>query len=313
MALDYIKFGSAVKKIRIDMKLSQVEVHKKTGISVETQRILENGKREPKISTLERLSEFYKVNLIFLLDQYRDDCDLFSDKLIEETTTMLNSKNFPGFRDRINQIIDEIEVHYTSDKYRRNNLEYINYLRSFKDIQYDDVHDKENNTTNLKQILFYFSSSRTEILHDAHLYTLEIQIALYLATLARQKDQLEASRQLLQTIIDRLEAYPALTTRQEICLNAAYFNMVYYLFRMKKYEETITMVDEVLRRKNIRFKREFYSEMVIKKATAYFKLGDTRYMPLLQSVIMNETPARASYYAKVMLEHHGIELTVYEN
>lgn len=308
MSLDYIVFGKKVKKMRTSMKLSQVNVYKETGISVETQRILENGKREPKITTLERLSEFYKTNLLFLLDHSRTSSDLFSELLIDETNDLLSSKDFGGFRDRIGQLISEIEQLYTKDQYGRNNLEYINYLRSFKDIQFDDIHDKENNTTNLKQVLFYLSKSRTDYLSDANLYNIEVQVGIYLAILARQKDDLQESHDLLQRIIQVLEQHDALTTLQNNALVAAYLNLSYYYFRIHDHHKTLEVIDQILMREKTNFKRILFNELQIRKAMAYYHLEDPRYKPILTAIVLNETPKRAKYYKDVMMNVYGISI-----
>lgn len=68
---DLSKFSSRLKSIRKTLGYAQLEVSENTGINSDTLRRLENGLSIPRFDTLEVLSQFYKVNLILLLDSYK--------------------------------------------------------------------------------------------------------------------------------------------------------------------------------------------------------------------------------------------------
>jgi transcriptional regulator with XRE-family HTH domain len=68
---DLSKFSSRLKSIRKTLGYAQLEVSESTGINSDTLRRLENGLSIPRFDTLEVLSQFYKVNLILLLDSYK--------------------------------------------------------------------------------------------------------------------------------------------------------------------------------------------------------------------------------------------------
>ncbi len=60
-------FASRLKKIRDESGFTQIEVSKETGISQSIIAYLETGKREPNLENLGILSNFYNVNINWLL------------------------------------------------------------------------------------------------------------------------------------------------------------------------------------------------------------------------------------------------------
>lgn len=68
---DLTNFSERLKSIRKSLGFSQAEVSENTGINSDTLRRLENGLSLPRFDTLEVLSQFYKVNLMIILDSYK--------------------------------------------------------------------------------------------------------------------------------------------------------------------------------------------------------------------------------------------------
>lgn len=73
---DLTSFSNRLRTIRKSLGYSQIEVFEKTGINSDTLRRLENGLSIPRFDTLEVLSQFYKENLILLLDSYKTSSHL---------------------------------------------------------------------------------------------------------------------------------------------------------------------------------------------------------------------------------------------
>lgn len=73
---DLKSFGLALKRIRKQLSFTQNMVTEKTQISRDTLRRIENGSVVPRFETLERLSVFYKVDLLEVLSQHRADVNL---------------------------------------------------------------------------------------------------------------------------------------------------------------------------------------------------------------------------------------------
>lgn len=134
---DLTNFSSKLKSIRKSLGFSQSEVSENTGINSDTLRRLENGLSIPRFDTLEVLSQFYKENLILILDSYKIDSQLsyFYDlidyymvnediesisKTIKSFETFINNNTFHMVDDReINQLklfFKGLELSIKSDK-----------------------------------------------------------------------------------------------------------------------------------------------------------------------------------------------------
>ena len=59
-------FAERLKELRIEKSLGQVELAKALGVSNGIISLWENGLREPKLSNLVVLSEFFKEYVIFI-------------------------------------------------------------------------------------------------------------------------------------------------------------------------------------------------------------------------------------------------------
>lgn len=73
---DLKSYGLTLKRIRKQLALTQNNVSEKTQISRDTLRRIENGLVVPRFETLERLSFFYKTDLLKILSEHRSDAKL---------------------------------------------------------------------------------------------------------------------------------------------------------------------------------------------------------------------------------------------
>lgn len=308
MALDYKKYGEAIKQHRKAMHLSQTDVYKMTGISVDTQRIIEGGNREPRISTLERLSEVYKTDLIFLLTKYRDENDFFSNKLIDEANLYLNQLDMQAFYDRINELIEGIMSSYEKDSSKPSNLEFVHYLRSFKDIKVLDASFKEQNVASMEKLLMYLSRTDKGILEDPALLNLEIQTGITLANYYRYLNEFDKAISLLERVIGYLESVQFKSLNQvDYLVNAtAHLCTVYH--RMDQHQQVINLVDTTLHRNNLYYCREAITGFLIRKAVALFHLKNDDYKSLLATVVLIETPKRLSSIRKSLMNNYGFDI-----
>ena len=59
-------FGERLKELRIEKKIGQIELSKKLGVSKGTISLWENNLREPTLSNLILLSDFFEVTIDYL-------------------------------------------------------------------------------------------------------------------------------------------------------------------------------------------------------------------------------------------------------
>ena len=65
---EVIKFGKRIKELRLQRKMSQMDVGAAMNIDRENVRKYEKGLQEPKLSTVLRFAEVFKVSYDELLD-----------------------------------------------------------------------------------------------------------------------------------------------------------------------------------------------------------------------------------------------------
>ena len=66
--MDHVnKFKDNLKELRLEKKLGQVELAKAIGVSKGIISLWENGLREPNMSSLISLADFFKVSIDFLV------------------------------------------------------------------------------------------------------------------------------------------------------------------------------------------------------------------------------------------------------
>ena len=63
-----MKTGEIIRTIRKEQGLSQIELAQKAGIAVNSVRLYESGKREPKIGSLRRIAQALGVDVYALAD-----------------------------------------------------------------------------------------------------------------------------------------------------------------------------------------------------------------------------------------------------
>lgn len=314
MAIDYSKFGAYIKEKRNQMGFTQEHVASYAGISVETQRLIENGRREPRVITLERLSEIYKTDLIYVLSQSRVDYDFFSDTFIERINSSLNNFDYIEFIDHINELIAIIKNEYTNDKKKNHrNSRYINYLETFKNVRFDDVRYKENNSIAIEQVLEFLSITGKDPLIDPSLYYIELQMGITLAVLLRKTNQFDRSKEFLHLIIDSLENERYLTQRQSDYLVVAYFNLSYIYHRLDEHEKVIEIIDSVLLEENLHLKRIAISDFLIRKAIAQFHLGNENYKHLYATALTMENVTRVGNIQERLFDMYGIDPAKFMN
>lgn len=310
MAINYLKFGRFVKNQRKSMGYSQKDVYHLTGISVETQRLLENGYREPRLITLERLSEVYKTDLIFYLVKYRTENDLFSEVFLDKMALNFSEKNFDDFIDDIDAMIDVIHQEYLQDGHKtKENMKFVEALKSFKDLKLDRFRFNMSNAVFYEQLLHFFSTNKAEMLSDSAIYYFEAQVAILLAIAYRKSDRFDDSEKVLKRLIARLEPIEYKTVRQSDYLASAYYNLSYLYHRQNRYEDTIDIVDLLYKSPDIRMKRAHFCDLLLRKAIAQFRLNNENYKHTFAVVLSMEPAKRAADVLQKTKEIYGIDIT----
>lgn len=307
MAINYEKFGAIVRKKRNEMGYSQKDVYSLTGISIETQRLLENGYREPRIITLERLSEIYKTDLLYMIYYCRKDSDLFSDVFLEEMAHYFNERNFDGFIDSLEKLIATIKQEYLDDGHKsKRNMKFIDSLEKIKYLRFEEHRYNSNNTVFFEQLLLLFSKNKLQPLSDKSFYYLEIQVGILLSVLYRQSGSFDKSETILNVLIASLESIERLTLRQLDYLVVAHYNLLYLYHRKDQHLKIIEHVSLLLKRDDLRYKRVYLSELQFRQAIAFYNLNRQNYKHIIANILLSETSSRSSEIYERLVQNYNI-------
>ena len=124
-----------LKELRLQNKLSQIDVSKKTGIEYQNYNKYELNKNEPNIDTLKKLADFYNVSLDYLCGrQFNNKIGYIPSERVEllNTIVALSDTDFFQINNYIKGYLDgksvnrDVDFYYNydsldMDKYNRDN------------------------------------------------------------------------------------------------------------------------------------------------------------------------------------------------
>lgn len=261
--------GVVLKQIRKKQKVSLDFVSKNTGIASETIRRIEANMFEPKISTLEILSQFYQVDLIELISKKRIKYSIFSDELIRETNIFINAQNFIGLKKHIESLLAEIQL---SEIQIPNSLTI--YLNCLKYLKYNPQNGQKEIIVQLESALLSISPYYLHENGTTYPFPLEISIILFLSVLYRQNNMYEKAIQILTISIKRVNSLPFINDRFSSYLAAMYINLANTYHSMKKHEDVVTTVNKGLENTQISFNKLSLSQLLFRKGLSLHLLGD---------------------------------------
>lgn len=171
--LHALGIGTILRDIRIKYNLTLDEVSNATGIASETIRRIEVNKYEPKLSTLETLSDYYRVDLIELIARKRQNNSIFSEELVTTINEYLNNQDFDGLKTYANSMIKISKIDNLSSDFNLKALLYI-----LKYIKYDPYNGQNDTIAVLEDILLKLSQTHPNMNHNSYPFPIETSISL---------------------------------------------------------------------------------------------------------------------------------------
>ncbi len=295
MNLNYVLLGQHTKTIRTTLGLTRRDVHQDTGLSLETIRRLEIG-REPKISTLEILSEYYKFDLLDALIQCRTDSNLFSSNIIEDVISFMRNMDDEGVANAIDYLIREIEPKSKIHP----NVKYLSiFLESLKSIRHNKTIHGEVSIISIEQLLFGLSRRPSVLISDPFLSDLETFITIFLAVLLRRSNQVTKSITLLESLLNKINDYPLLGSKHLNFIVTINLNLSYAYHYFDDHEKVIEIVDSTLNNSQLTFSNTTYHDLLLRKAHAFYEIGNPAYKAILETIMLNETTERIHQIAGI--------------
>lgn len=236
---DLTSFSKKLKAIRKSLGYSQTEVYEKTGINSDTLRRLENGLSIPRFDTLEVLSQFYKENLIILLDSYKISStlsyfyDLIDYYMVHEDFAALE-KTIIEFEEHIRtnppQIIDKREITQLNLFFRGLQLSYSN-----------DPNDKKKAIETLEDALVISNPGFQLKTWSNYKYNfLELRILFAIASIEGAKRNCVLSNEITIYILGYLDPSPRSKFYEKLLIVKSYCIIAYNYHRL---EENIMVIE----------------------------------------------------------------------
>lgn len=297
--------GLGIGKLLRDMRhmkgLTLAQVSSATGIAEETVRRIECDQFEPKISTLETLSNFYKIDLIELISKRRPADSVFSDDFISKINRMINQKDFEGLRAFADAFLKD---HKTSKSHQHVALS--NFLYALKYIKLSPKSGQEDTIMVLESLLLDMSPDYLSSSDGNYPLPLEVSCMVVLAVVYRQNQNFEKSIALLETTIKRIKQLPYLNLRFSDYLATAYLNLAYTYHSMSEHQKVIDAVDQCFAEEKASFNKRSLSHLLFRKGLALHFLGDSNATAILTTSLSLMNADERENIIKVMAEQYGL-------
>lgn len=297
--------GLGIGKLLRDMRhmkgLTLAQVSSATGIAEETVRRIECDQFEPKISTLETLSNFYKIDLIELISQRRPSDSLFSDAFISKINRMINQKDYEGLRRFAD---DFLKTHKTSRHHQHVALS--SFLYALKYIKFNPKNGQDDTITVLESLLLEMSPDYLSSAEGNFPLPLEVSCMLVLSLMYRQNQNYDKAIALLTTTIHRILGMPYLNWRFSDYLTAAYFNLAYTHHSMNAHQKVVEVVDKCFFEERVVFNKKNMSYLLFRKGLALHFLGDSNATAILTTSLSLMNADERENIIKVMADQYGL-------
>ena len=220
-------FGQTLKEIRVWCGLTQSEVSRQAGVHEDAIRKIEHGTVIPKHETLQYLSDIYKIDLIELLVEYKNDKDLiaFTDRINKIIT---NNKSH-----ELKTIIDDFEILISSNhKLQLINPNDINkfklYLLSVEEFFKNTADSYFNAKNYLTEALSNSEKNFCYLQPDNYKFNyFEISMLLLLGISIFHLNETEASTKIMEFCLTKLKDLKSMSTTKIHLILKLMYNLAY--------------------------------------------------------------------------------------
>lgn len=306
---DLITFGNTIRQIRKSFNFTQTEIYIQTGVSIETQRNLENGIRIVSIETLNKLSYVYKKDLLILLTRYRDVYDLLSEKGIDISLKLLKEYNYIEHRKYVKKLIDVTEQTFKGSGRNSVKPSVLLFLNALSDIDFINSRNKEVNIVSLKELLLNLSSDRMNILSDKNLFNVEISSCIMLSIMLRRSEQYSEANFYLNKIIDYYKTHEIFLIDDSKYYGSALINYCYVLHLMDEHELVISTIQNFFQDTSSYILHDQIIELQFRLGTSYFLLNKkTIAFEIYRTTLFITPTTKKKVYLQVLRDSYNISL-----
>lgn len=296
--------GQQLREIRKNIGLTQHDVSEQTGISHETLRRLENGIEYVRISTLEKLSELYKVDLYKLASMSAELGSRFNT-FLEEIGKSINRGSSEMFHSKINTLINELSL--SKDP---NEKSYIGYLGALLKFETYSLTEYAHSELALSHLYIDSVSQKS----NYYITPFEITLNIYWAIFLRLKDNMPLSISVLESTLERVKNLPYPISEKTHSIVVIYINLSNAYHNLKDYNKAINLIEDVLYSKDMAYRLDDYFQLLFRKGISQFKSGNDNYKKTFSHAfsLIDSTEFQELYefYKAHLLKVHNINIDV---
>lgn len=305
---DMTAFGAYLKNLRKNMRFTQDEIIKRTNVSIDTLRRIEQGKVVPKYETIESLSIVYKEDLTSIFRMFSRSRSLFClYQKIDEILIDYDSSKFCQIEDALGNLIEE------NIQFEVVNQEEIDQLKLFIEgskLFWNNDFESAKNVL-LRAIRLTNQSYKIEDTKTHKMNMMEARIALLIALSISELGDSSKGIPIMKEILKLFVSNGNLRIEEVHLKTKLYFNISYKYYKVKDYKKSLHYADEGI--KFCRSKQSMYCLYMLyyRRAIAKYSVGNKGYKNDLSSCyrvleLLGRTDLIKSI-KEITLEVHSIE------
>ncbi len=308
VSFDMSALSTYLKKIRICMNYTQVEVANLANLNIETLRRIETGKVIPKYETIEALSKVYREDLMSAFSFFRTSQTLF--KLYQEIDRCIIDSDDQGI-EKLEKSLDELimnpeEINVVNSDELEQLKFFLVAIKDYYSERYDSSLEKLLDAIQISHPKFTLDNPK-----DFKTNMFESRMMLVVSLCLTQKSEHRKAIEIMISILKILKSCDRFDNHRVQLITKIYVNISYNYFNLRDYYKSINYAQQ-----GIKFCRSHSSMyglhyLYYRRAISKYRIGNRGYVNDLNScyqilAIMGRNDL-ANKYKTITKDKYGIE------
>ena len=313
---DLKRFGNIVEEIRKSKKIKKLDVRKNTGIHSDTLKFIEYGEKLPNTDTLARLSDYYGVSILNVLDECRYEKNEYIIERIKELDTL----SYKNMLEPIENLRKELQSHIDnqSKDYPLRTIQKLHQLdllmQMIKIMNKSDIMNATNSELIAIKALKIGRPNFDVAKFKSFYYSgIELRILLLLAFSLVRQEKNTLSIALTKHVIEILHKHIKSTPESSFLLLQAYFNLSYILYLVKEDNESIKIANLGIALSKNLYNIKFLPHLYFRKGVSEYytdkKDYEVSFRKCIQSFDLLEEDNLKDQYLTILNRQFSIDIT----
>lgn len=284
---DLQKFGNILLDLRESRNITKRQIRKAIGIHPDTLKFIEYGHKLPSTDTLTRLSDYYKINFLKILDNCRLENSEFLEKINRRIDQMAYHDTLSEVEEIENALTEYIESHSNiiSSTILLKAEQSLLLLQLIKiKNKRDELNISISEQTAYKGLHLFHKNFSIKKINDFLYSPVEMRFLLSLAfSFVRQEKNKEAIH-ITKYVVKSLEKLYSYENSYLSLLLQSYLDLAYILFLVKEDQEALRVCQRGIELSSEKFYFKFLPHLYFRKGVIEYHL-DMDYVSSFYSCI----------------------------